>query len=228
MNIGPISFLQHNLNRQNQAQASTLELAAKRRIDIVLFQEPYTFQPSSTSSYITLSYPAYTCILPAPNLLVRPRVLTYIRKEAGYETNPRPDLYQDPDIQVIEIIAKEETFLVFNLYNEKLQPDHLRLDPTLTSLGQRTTLQRTLLLRPIPKGPWILAGDFNLHHPSWNAIATSSPEASELVEWLETAQAIPLHDLEVINKLGGTFFRLNLTRTSVIDLAFIRGFRKVE
>jgi endonuclease/exonuclease/phosphatase (EEP) superfamily protein YafD len=228
MNIGLISFLQHNLNRQNQAQASTLELAAKRRIDIVLFQEPFTFQPSPTTPFITLSHPAYDYILPAPTLLVRLRVLAYIRKEAGVETNPRPDLYQDPDIQVIEIIAKEETFLVFNLYNEKQQLEHLKLDPSSTSLGQSTTLQRTLLLQPAPKGPWVLAGDFNLHHPSWNAIASSSPGALELVDWLQAAQATPIYDLEVINKLGGTFFRSNLTRTSVIDLAFIRGFRKVE
>ena len=94
--------------------------------------------------------------------------------------NSRPDIVYDPDIQVIEVITKEETFLVINLYNEKEQQETIPSSNPFDNIHsastspRHTTFQRTLLNNQaiLPTGiPWILAGDMNLNDPLWNSIA---------------------------------------------------------
>src|SRR5271165_1187973 len=118
--IEEISFIQHNTHRSKEAHLATLQQAAENKIDILLIQEPYTFQPQN-QPYISVSHSAFHTLFPASELYIRPRVFIYINKTTKVSVNSRPDIVYDPDIQVIEVITKEETFLVINLYNEKEQ-----------------------------------------------------------------------------------------------------------
>src|SRR6202008_1004859 len=75
--------------------------------------------------------------------------------------------------------------------------------------------------------PAIIAGDFNLHHPSWNCTATPQnvSKAARLVRWLESSKATLLTDNEQGSQ--GTFHRSNLKSTSIIDLSFYTSFKKL-
>ena len=116
--VEEITFIQHNTHRSKEVQLAVLQLAAEKRIDILLIQEPYTFQPQN-QPYTSVSHSAFHTLLPSSEIYIRPRVLIYINKLTHASINPRTDIAYDPDVQVIEVLAKEETFLVINLYNEK-------------------------------------------------------------------------------------------------------------
>ncbi len=127
MTVTAVHFLQHNVNRQQVAQQTVFEQALQARVDILLLQEPYLFKNNTTapSSFVCLQHSAFHSILPQPSdrILVRPRVVTYIRKGAGFQFSPRYDLFSDPDLQAVELVGVEEPFLVINAYNEKERPD---------------------------------------------------------------------------------------------------------
>lgn len=212
-----ISFLQHNTHRTKEAQTTALQLASEKDIDIILLQEPWTFQPEQNEPFISVSHPRYTTLFPARDIYTRPRVLIYISKTTSCSVTVRSDIIQDPDIQIIEVIAIKEPFLIVNLYNEKQLGSDL-LD---------TTVDRTILNK-LPLGKrWLLVGDFNLNDPYWNPIGTVTQASSRLVSWLQKQEAIQLIDYDIVNNEGGTFFRSNLLKTSIIDLTFIKGFKNI-
>jgi ribonuclease HI/exonuclease III len=218
-----MKIVQHNLNRQKEALHSTLEVCRKNKIDIILLQEPYMPRdPNQEGSFICIQHSSYQAILPTPTLSSigqRPRVLAYIRKNSGLQANPRYDKCNDLDIQVIDILGVEEPFSIVNIYNEK----------QLKSASTQKTVERMLLPMQLDN-PALLAGDFNLHHNWWNAAAESNrtSKAENLVNWLTSQSAELLNNPEVINTKGGTFHRSNLKATSVIDLAFAKGFKRTK
>ena len=121
-------------------------------------------------------------------------------------------------MQIIELIIEPEPFFIINVYNEKQRPLS-GSDTTASTLVY--TLNRLLLPLKL-KTPTVLAGDFNLHHPRWNAAADPSKisKAQPFVNWLDQHKAETLVDAEEINEKGGTLLRENLKETSVIDLTF--------
>ena len=144
---------------------------------------------------ICIQHGAYQPILPTStplsSLLLqsqRPRVLAYIRRASYLQANPRFDICNDLDIQVIDILGVEEPFSIVNLYNEKQLRESSSQGP---SQGQRT-IERILYttLEQLDK-PAILAGDFNLHHFWWNAAAeeVNARKAESLIAWLQRNKA---------------------------------------
>ena len=97
-----IRFIQVNINRQDAAYHSALQYALESKADVVLLQEPYCPRNPSTSGFIALQHSAFYTITPQPcnpsSISEKPRVLTYIRKEAGIEFSTRYDLCNDPDV----------------------------------------------------------------------------------------------------------------------------------
>ena len=141
---------------------------------------------------------------------IRPRVIVYIRKTAPFSYRVREDLIQDLDLLVIEISDPSlGKLLLINLYNEKALDENLK-----TQKSGQTTINRALLRLQLQL-PFIIAGDFNLHHTWWNStIDTPSTNADRLVEWLNK------HDSRLVNKEKATYHRANLVNKSIIDLAF--------
>ena len=118
-------------------------------------------------------------------------MLAYTRKASNLAYSPRYDLFNDPDMQAIEVIGLE-TFLIYNIYNEKD-----RLGPNQQQQRQRQQRQYTidrLLLHTQLQKPTLLAGDFNLHHPRWNSAVKPAKaiKAMKLVEWLDSQQIAQL------------------------------------
>ena len=130
---GKLSFIQHNVNRQPEAQQAVLQQAFESKADIVFLQEPALAPNHGT--WICYQHPSYYPILPEPGLSLteiaqRPRVLTYVRRLLGLQVNPRFDLTSDPNFQVIEVTAIK-SFTTVNLYNEKARPPQVGLEPSL-------------------------------------------------------------------------------------------------
>jgi len=204
-----LRFIQHNCHKNDVPLQTVLQQGLEKDIDIILLQEPYL--PRINGIYICPSHAAYYPVLPQSdsNIVVKPRVLSYIRKRPGLEF-VAPTSSQDPDFQVIRIIHPIEPFSIFNIYNG--HRDH----------NIPYTLDRLLRSYPIlPQSPTLVVGDFNLHHPWWNPQGNpaKAAEAERLVQWLSRTHT-PLLDPEVVVNHGGTYKKPGLHYVSVIDLAF--------
>src|SRR6266571_4010734 len=212
---GEISFIQHNAGKRQEVQQTLLEIGFKRKTDIILVQEPSTWKDRQKGSYFSILYPAFNLILPS-NLAIHPRVAVYIRKTSSsfLQYRNREDICKDTDIIVLEIYGQLKRFLLFNIYNKK------QLDENSgTQRNSRTTISRAIIELEIDL-PFILIGDYNLHHTQWNALARNpSKEAEELVDWLDKNNCQLLNS----DKQEGTFYRSNIRGKSVIDLAFYSG-----
>ena len=217
-----ISLVQHNLNRGRHSLQSLFQIALEHQSHILCLQEPYLFQdkgPQGRGLYSCISHPSFRPLVPQEStdlssIQTRPRVMTYIRKSFPFEVNPRFDLVSDPYMQVLEVITPIENFYIVNIYNQ------------IDEKGS-FTVQRFLDLH-LPITPALIVGDLNLHHPWWNPLAKSSPLAERLTCHLQSVQATLLIDHATIESHGGTFHRPNSKRTSVIDLAFSIGFRRLH
>ena len=187
------------------------------------------------SKWFSLQHPSFFPIFPTTlssqsgqTIQSRPRVIIFISKSCHIQVNPRFDLIEDLDTQIIEVLYGKEQFLVINLYNQK----QLGKESTNNQQFQDLTFDRLNLGTRSFNYPILLAGDFNLHHPLWNAAASTRPseinKASSLINWIESNHATLLIDQEIINKFGGTLNRSNLTRDSIIDLAFTTPFKDIE
>ena len=80
------------------------------------------------------------------------------------------------------------------------------------------TVERALYTLPI-RNIAILAGDFNIRHPSWDPNGRdNSIRAREFLDWIEK------NDFLLRNVQGTpTFYRSHLTNPSVLDLTFTKG-----
>src|SRR6266496_539053 len=97
-----MKFVQHNINKTKEVLFSILEISLENKVDILLLQEPYT--PKISGQYIAIQYSTFYTIPPELNPSVyRPRVLTYIRKNANIQFNPRYDIHNDPDMKITTI-----------------------------------------------------------------------------------------------------------------------------
>jgi exonuclease III len=186
---GEISFIQHNVGKRQEVQQTLLEIGFRRKTDIILVQEPSTWKDRQKGSYFSIPHPAFNLILPS-NLAIRPRVAIYIRKTSSsiLQYRNREDICKDTDIIALEIYGQFERFLLFNIYNER------QLDENSgTQRNSRTTISRAILELEVDL-PFILIGDYNLHHKRWNALARNpAREAKELVDWLDK------HNCQLLN-----------------------------
>jgi exonuclease III len=163
--VSRIRFIQVNINRQDTAYHSALQYALESKADVVLLQEPYCPKNYSTGGFIALQHSAFHTITPQPcnpsSISERPRVLAYIRKEAGIEFSTRYDLCSDPDAQVIEVLTSIEPFYIVNVYNERRLVE-----------GSRHYTVNRLLQHLHFDLPVIIVGDFNVHHYWWNLVVS--------------------------------------------------------
>src|SRR5882757_8421693 len=212
---GEISFIQHNVGKRQEVQQTLLEIGFRRKIDIILVQEPSTWKDRQKGSYFSIPHPIFNLILPS-NLAIRPRVAIYIRKTSSsiLQYRTREDICKDTDIIVLEIYGQFKRFLLFNIYNERQLDENSR-----TQRSSTTTISRAILELEIDL-PFILIGDYNLHYIRWNTLARNpSREAKELVNWLDKYNCQLLN----LDKQEGTFYRSNIRGKSIIDLAFYLG-----
>ena len=106
----------------------------------------------SNDHITTISHPAFNCIVPA-NTGVQPRVMAFVTKSntSDMTVTPHPDIYQDTDIQVLDISTND--LLMFNVYNEK----------QIGSKDNDYIVERKLSTIELPARA-VICGDFNVHH----------------------------------------------------------------
>ena len=145
-----IRMVQHNCARSKPILEGCLQ-SAVRTADIILIQEPRIADDATFQG----SHPAFDTLMPPTRSGVKPRVMAFVSKSHPHlKVGPRPDLCDDPDVQILEISTPAiPTFFIINIYNEKR--------------GNKWTLERSFPQFPIPARS-IIAGDFNAHHEHWN------------------------------------------------------------
>ncbi|KAI0998430.1 hypothetical protein K3495_g9766 [Podosphaera aphanis] len=182
MNIKPLSLkiFSVNVGRCSATHQIALETAFENCIDILLIQEPYISKDIARK--LTCKNPSYQCFTLIDDCSIRPRVLAYANKNNGLS------FVQDAPVTDLEV-GKGDLLLtikfpgnvdvkVINVYNAPPGAIDPGAEPSfLYSLAETNFLPKT-----------ILAGDFNLHHPSWNPSYQSSPstQAEDLVSWIES------------------------------------------
>ena len=195
-----LSIIQHNTARGTANMHTCLEIGFRMKIDFICIQEPWV----SRDNAYTVTHSAYQAILPE-NRQIRPRAMIFALKNSKYQYCYRPDLCQDSDIIIIDILKNGIPELqLINIYNEK----------SLEENCNEWTIQRALR-QLIPSKNALICGDFNAHHIWWNLESSNARNHEGLIEWLNQ------FDFELLNEPDiPTFFRQNLINKSVIDLAF--------
>ena len=214
---GEHRFLQHNVGRKQEAQQTLLEIGLGRQADFILVQEPSVWKDNNTNTWFSIPHSSYELLL--PEVEKRPRVAIYISQHTRLQYKNRPDLSLDPDLQILEITGTTEPFLLIHMYNEKEQGATNSQTPTARTIARKLLpLQQHLQALGLP---FLLAGDCNCHGFLWNtSITNESSEARQFTTWLQFFNCMLLN-----TEQEGTFFRSNLTSTSIIDLAFVSGFQ---
>jgi exonuclease III len=145
-----IRIISHNVNRSSTV-LNTLLNTADKTTDIILVQEANIEDPR----YAT-TYPNFFLLLPPHGARSANCMAAYIsHRNPHLQVTPRPDMYKDPNIQVLEIgTALISPLYILNVYNEKEPPSQLYTIPQ--SLAQMILPQYC-----------IITGDLNAHYPLW-------------------------------------------------------------
>ncbi|KAI1003550.1 hypothetical protein K3495_g4658 [Podosphaera aphanis] len=178
------------LGRCSSTHEIALETAFKTNSDIILIQEPYIFK--DLARRISRSHPSFDCFSPIDNWSVRPRVLTYTRKESGLkfpQIRPFNEERGTGDILFLIVHAPRiPSIIVANIY---------RAPTGATNPG--AGLATLLSFSDDSLSPsFILAGDMNLHHKLWQPSLTglSSPNAEAFIHWLDSKQLHLISELD--------------------------------
>ncbi len=201
--------MQINVGRGAPSHELALTLAFEDQIDIILIQEPYIYR--DLTRCITKRHPSYEAFAPIDNWSdARPRVLTYVRKNAGLQsTQDRPELADNQaqrDLLFLRISASNSPpLLIVNIYNAPLgSAGASKASQALISLPSSFVSQ-----------PSLIAGDFNLHHTRWQPSLHNSPTATAepLIAWLDRESLIYISEPDSPTH----------NRGNVLDLAFASG-----
>jgi len=170
--LSHLQILQLNVGRNWEAHETALQLAFENNCHAVLIQEPWIF--TDRSRRLSKHHPSFQQLAPIEDWSERPRVLTYVRKHPHLRAEIVPFGPPIRDILATQIITPQRTMLLVNVYNAP--PGAVNENQGLDTLTRQTT----------PSHPCLLAGDFNLRHPTWQSSAQPSPGAESFLTWTES------------------------------------------
>jgi hypothetical protein len=198
--------------RKSRAVLETILDSVKDSADLVLIQEP-GFKGSDESKF--LAHPAFNRLIPPRQGRKKRRTAMYIAKANPYLiVNPRDDLSNDPDMQVVEVYTRLhddnktkviQPTVIVNMYNE------------YDGISRQWTVPRSLA-KVVPLPPelqhqrCLIAGDMNAHHAWWNSTRPEA-RAAELVELMED------NNFSLVNLPDIATYHYG-DKLSVLDLAF--------
>lgn len=173
----PLKVLSANVNRTQHAHFAFLEAACQEKADLVLVQEPWT--GDDPARRMTKNHPAYRTLLDWEDWTVRPRVMTYVRKDRAGLRCELARATPHPDVTECNVTSPDGTRLrLTNIYNAP---------PGCDRAGEAVVL---LLARPqaAQTEPGLVTGDFNLHHERWRpdmGASRATAQSREVVEWAD-------------------------------------------
>jgi len=200
--LKPLKLLQLNTRKGRVVHEITLTIAFEDRADIVLIQEPYISR--SIERRITVHHPAYECFTPIDDWESPPRVLTYVRKGAGLRVEQLrpidPALPAARDLLFLAISSPVYTLNIINVYNSP--PG---------SIWAGAAVEALLNAPPSLFNKTFMAGDFNLHHHTWQpSYPHSTSSADPFVVWTEERRLSLTSEIDIPTHAQG----------NVLDLAF--------
>lgn len=161
-----LKIFQVNTARGQENHDLALVMASREAADIILVQEPWTLY--QREKRITKQHPNYTNFCPQDTWEIRPRVMTYVRKDRNLQpTQLRPA--DTADICWIKILGTTSAVTIVNVYRP---PKECKGGEVITRLKEWQ----------VPSNS-VVAGDFNTRHPLWDSRARSSRHAEELANW---------------------------------------------
>ncbi|KAI1005055.1 hypothetical protein K3495_g3164 [Podosphaera aphanis] len=187
-----ISILSVNVGRSSAAQQIALRTAHTPRTDFLLIQEPYICK--NTERKITCRHPYYECYAPVDDWSTRPRVLSYSRK------NNNPTHYQECSDIAIEQGLSDILFLSVRAPNNPRLLIFNVNKPPSGAINSGSGVSYLLFSPKIHLSPnTILAGDFNLHHPTWHPSyhGSPSPQSEAFNHWLECRDLSLISEIDV-------------------------------
>jgi ribonuclease HI len=191
-----LHVFQANVGRGGAAHDLALQLAYQAGYYVIIIQEPWT--RAAPGRRLTKTHPAYKTLIPIDDWAVRPRVLTYIRRDTGYQiSQPTFNLSRDLLQVALRHPDGRATYTIWNVYNAPTGAEG-------AGAGLATLLQQT-------PGPYAtVAGDFNLRHPDWDPARGTSLDGERLAGWASN------HSLRLANTPGDSTHRAG----GVLDLVF--------
>src|ERR1700744_1480177 len=197
----PLKLLQINVGKGSDNHELALATAHQERIDILLIQEPYIFK--ETSRQITKKHPSFECFVPIDNWVLKPRVLTYVRKGAGLKAEQlRPFNPEDPatrDLLTLSLSSGPlNNILIVNTYNAPIGANNegAAIKALLQTPNSFFTKYKHL----------VVLGDFNLHHHYWQPSYQYNTTAAEpFVTWFNQLNLNLVLEADTpTHKLGNT------------------------
>ena len=200
-----LRLISQNVNKSNHIIHSLVNVSSlwPFSTDIILIQEPWYAQididvTTGKDIYGTPSHKDWMCILPVHGK-EPPDVAIYVPKQRNqWHIQICHDLFTHPSIIALDVITRDNTFLLINVYNPSNN----------SSLGHIVNFQQP------PHSKTLIVGDFNLHHPLWSKDIHAikiSPESELLVDSLSSQRFLPLNSPRI-----ETFSRKDYS--SILDL----------
>ena len=155
--IQTIRIWQQNLNRSQMGQQETLNTITPNSYDIMAIQEPWK---NSINHYSTATS-AWRSVYPTTHNKIPAETRSLLLVSTNLSTNSWSELSVDsPDITAIQLQTKGGLLWIFNMYVDCLHDEALK------------ALETTIREHRAGGGPgakMIWVGDFNRHHPLWDA-----------------------------------------------------------
>ena len=187
-----ICFWQQNLNKSLTAQLDLLNQVDPKNTDLIFIQEPHIdfLNLTRANHHWTIIYPTTHHNMPA-----KTRSVTLVNKTIS-KNSWRQIPLDSSNITVMELKVNNLSIAIYNIYNACESADTL-------SLLQAHWQVRTASGGPSNSSSMIWLGDFNCHHPLWDApedhqlfTTANLDAASQLISLLEN------HNMEMALPAG--------------------------
>ena len=143
-----IRVLQMNCGRSGDVMTDFLR-SARREAEVVLIQEPWVRENEEIGGgWQTIGDGNFIFLL-STGTGRRPKTLIGVKRDVEWHQYAGVD---DPDLIAVEI----DGVRIFNVYNQR-HPEEVDRQWTLDRID----------IRPHLTSQWVVAGDFNAHHPIW-------------------------------------------------------------
>lgn len=197
-----LTFVQVNLGRCYTSHQVLTEFANRKKIPILLVQEPYTGSSKLASSIVNYTVIQNLAQDSSEDLEARVKSCIYIRNFSYLAYTQVSELCNN-NFSAIELKFRQEHILVVSVY---IEPDDGTCDEHLHFLDQR------IFSYPFRK---IIGGDFNARHAAWGDNRNNS-RGEKVLRLISSRDLLLLNNGEV-----PTFERIRngSSCTSVIDLS---------
>lgn len=188
-----------NLGRGSQQHDTILNLAFEEEIEVLCVQEPWTAAGTKTKSH-----PAFHKFAPLDawewddleeRETVRPRVLTYVRKESGLDIQQRRPV-DSRDLLWVTVNG----YSILNIYREP---------------GKDAVLDYILSL--VPPSKCLIGGDFNVHNEYFEPGVDNYARGGELVNWITHNQIDYIGEVGIATHNRGHVLDLTLSNIPAAD-----------